>query len=68
MKAVTQGVTKLEELIIFLEGKCQALELIHANWQPKDTNSNSSINKQTKHTYVATYKTCVLCKDSQCLH
>jgi hypothetical protein len=64
MKAVTQGVTELEELIKFLEGKCQALELIHVSQQLRDTNSNSSISKQTKHAYVATHNSCVLCKDS----
>ena len=31
MKEVTQGFSELEELIKFLEGKCQAFELIHAN-------------------------------------
>jgi diphosphomevalonate decarboxylase len=55
MKAVTQGVTEFEELIKFLEGKCQALELIHASQQLRDTNSNSSMSKQTKHAYVGTH-------------
>jgi hypothetical protein len=31
IKAVTQGVTELEKLIKFLEGKCQTLDLIHAS-------------------------------------
>jgi len=31
MKAVSQGITELESIIKFLEGKYQALELIHAS-------------------------------------
>jgi hypothetical protein len=68
MKAVTQGVTELEEVIKFLEGKCQALELIRASQQLRDTNSNSSLSKQPKHAYVATHNSCVLCKDSHPLY
>jgi hypothetical protein len=68
MKAVTQGVTELEELIKFLEGKCQAPELIRASQQLRATNSNSSMSKQTKHAYVATHNSCVLCEDSHPLY
>ena len=53
MKAVSQGVTELEAIIIFLEGKCHALELIHASQLPRNNNS-SGVSKQTKHAYVAT--------------
>ena len=61
MKAVTRGIAEFEETIKLLEGKCQALELIHASQQPRNTNSNCSTSKQTEHTYVATYKPCVMC-------
>ena len=48
MKAVSQGVTELEEIIKFLEGKCQALELIHASQYQHPRNNNSSgVRKQT---------------------
>ena len=35
MKAVSQGINELEAIIKFLEGKCQALELIHAGQHPR---------------------------------
>ena len=37
MKAVFQGITELESITKFLEGKCQALELIHASQRPRIT-------------------------------
>jgi hypothetical protein len=46
--------TELEEVVKFLEGKCQALELIHANQHPRNNNS-SGFSKPTKHAYVATH-------------
>jgi hypothetical protein len=67
MKAVSQGVTELEAIIKFLEGKCQALELIHASQHPRNNNS-SGVSRQTKHAYVATHSSCVLCTGSHPLH
>jgi len=58
MKAVSQGVTELEAIIKFLEGKCQALELIHASQHPRN-NNRSGISKQTKHPHVATHSPCI---------
>jgi hypothetical protein len=63
MKAVSQGVTELEAIIKLLEGKCQALELIHASQHPRNNNS-SGVSRQTKHAYVATHSSCVLCRGS----
>ena len=60
MKAVSQGRTELEAIIKFLEGKCQALELIHASRHPRN-NNNSGVSKPTKHAYVATHTAHVLC-------
>ena len=57
MKAVSQGVTELEAIFKFLEGKCQALELIHASQHPRNNNS-SGFSKQTKHAYVPTHSLC----------
>ena len=56
MKAVSQGITELESIIEVLEGKCQALELIHASQHPR--NNSSCISKPTKHAYVATHSSC----------
>ena len=39
MKAVSQGMTELEAIIKFLEGKCQLLELIHTSQYPRHNNS-----------------------------
>jgi len=61
MMAVSQGITELEAIIKFLEGKCQALELIHASQHPRNNNS-SDVSKPTKHAYVATHSSCVLCR------
>jgi len=60
MKAVSQGMTELEAIIKFLEGKCQALELIHASQHSRNNNS-SGVSNPTKHAYVATHSSCVLC-------
>jgi hypothetical protein len=57
MKAVSQGMTELEVIIKFLDGKCQALELIHASQHPRNNNS-SGVSRQTKHAYVATQLMC----------
>ena len=57
MKAVSQGMTELEAIIKFLEGKCQALERINASQHPRNNNS-SGVSKSTKHAYVATQLTC----------
>jgi len=57
MKAVSQGITELEAIIKFVEGKCQALELIHA-CQHLRNNNNSGASKPTKHAYVATHSSC----------
>jgi len=68
MKVVSQeGVTELEAIIKFLEGKCQALELIHASQHPLNNNM-SGISKQTKHAYVATHSSCVLCRGNHPLY
>ena len=48
MKAVSQGITELEAIIKFLEGKCQALELIEASQHPRNNNS-SGVSKPTKY-------------------
>ena len=66
MKAVSQGITELES-IKFLEGKCQVLELIHASQHPRNNNS-SCVSKPTKHAYVATHTSCVLCSGNHPLH
>ena len=63
MEAISQGVTELEATIKFLEDKCQALELIHASQHPRNNNS-SGVSKQTKHVYVATHSSYVLCRGS----
>src|SRR5215469_14415134 len=63
MKAVSQRVAELEAIIKFLEGKCQALELIHASQHPRNNNS-SGVSKQTNHAYVATHSSCVSCRGS----
>lgn len=49
MKAVTQWVTELKELIKFLEDKCQALKLIHESHQPWNYNSEISSSKPSTH-------------------
>jgi len=67
MKAVSQGITELEAIIKFLEGKCQALELIHASQHPRNNNS-SGVSKPTKHAYVATHSSCSLCRGNHILH
>jgi len=54
MKAVSQGITEHEAIIKFVEGKCQALEPIHASLHPGNINSNA-ISKPTKHAYVITH-------------
>jgi len=59
--------TDLEAIIKFLEGKCQALELIHASQYPRNNNS-SGISKPTKHAYVATQSSCVLCRGNHPLY
>jgi len=61
MKAVSQGITELDAITKFLEGKCQALELIHAS-QHRRNNNSSGVSKPTKHGYVATHSSCVLCR------
>jgi len=61
MKAVSQRITELEAIMKFLEGKCQALELIHASQYPRNNNS-SGVSKPTKNAYVATHSSCVLCR------
>lgn len=66
MKEVSQ-VIELEEIIKFLEGKCQALESIHAGQHTRNNNSNG-IRKQTEHAYVATCSSCVLCRSNHPLH
>jgi len=60
IKAFSQGMTELEAIIKSLEGKCQILELIHASQHPRNNNS-SGVSKPTKHAYVATHSSCVLC-------
>jgi hypothetical protein len=67
MKAVSQGITELETIIKFLEGKCQALELIHASHHPRNNNS-SGFSKPTNHAYVATHSSCVLCRGNHLLY
>ena len=67
MKAVSQGMTELEAIIKFLEGKCQTLELIHASQHPSN-NKSSGVSKQTKRAYVATHSSCVLCRGSHPLY
>jgi len=67
MKAFSQGITKLEAIIKFLEGECQALELIHASQHPRNNNS-SSISKPTKHVYVAHTARFFLCRGNHSLH
>jgi len=53
MKAVSQEITELEAIIKFLEGKCQALELIHARQHLR--NNSSGVSKPINHAYVATH-------------
>jgi hypothetical protein len=67
MKAVSQGITELEAIIKFLEGKRQALELIRASQHPRN-NSSSGVSKPTKHTYVAIHSSCALCRNSHPLY
>ena len=67
MKAVCQGMTELEAIIKFLEGKCQALELIHASQHPRNNNS-SGVSKPSKPAYVATHSSCVLCRGNHPLY
>jgi len=67
IKAVSQGITGLEAIIKFLEGKRQALELIYASQDPRNNNS-SGVSKPTKHAYVTTHSSCVLCRGSHPLH
>jgi len=67
MKAVSQEITELESIIKFIEGKCQALELIHAS-QYLRNNNNSCVSKSTKHAYVATHSSCVLCSGNHPLY
>jgi hypothetical protein len=67
MKAVSQGITELESIIKFLEGKCLALELIHASQHPRNTNS-TCVSKPTKHAYVVTHSSCVLCRGNHPLY
>jgi hypothetical protein len=57
MKAVSHGVTELQAIIKFLEGKCQVLELIHESYHPKNENSKGII-KPTTHVYVTTHSSC----------
>jgi hypothetical protein len=38
MKAVSQRITEFEAIIKFLEGKCQAVEIIHASQHPRNNN------------------------------
>jgi hypothetical protein len=54
-------------LIKFLEGKCQTLDLIHANQHPSN-NNNSCVSKPTKHAYVCTHSWCVLCSGNHPLY
>jgi hypothetical protein len=63
MKAVSQIITELEAIIIFLEGKSQALELIHASQHPRN-NNNSGVSKPTKHAYVATHTQLMCCVEA----
>ena len=67
MKAVSQGMTELEAIIKFLEGICQALELIHASQHPRNNNS-SGVSKPTKHAYVTTHSSCVLFRGNHPLY
>jgi hypothetical protein len=67
MKAVFQGMTELEAIIKFLEGKYQALELIHASKHHRNNNS-SGVSKPTKRVYVATNSSCVLCRGNHPLY
>jgi len=67
IKAVSQGMTELEAIIKFLEGKCQALELIHASQHPRNNNS-SGVSKPTKHAYVTPHSSCVLCRGNHPLY
>ena len=57
IKAVSQGITELEAVVKFLESKCQALELIHANEHPWN-NNNTGVSKATKHAHGATHSSC----------
>ena len=54
MKVVSQEMTELNAIIKFLEGKCQALEIIHTSQYPRN-NNNGGVSKPTKHGYVATH-------------
>ena len=67
MKAVSQGMTEIEAIIKFLEGKCQASELINPSQHPRNNNS-SGVSKPTKHAYVATHSSRVLCRDNYPLY
>jgi hypothetical protein len=66
IKAVSQGITDLEAIIKLLEGKCQSFELIHASQRPRK--NRSGVSKPTKHTYVATHSSCVLCRGNYPLY
>ena len=59
IKALSQGITELEAIIKFLEGKCRALELLHAIQHPRN-NKSSGVSKPTKHACVTTCSSCVL--------
>ena len=67
MKAVSQGITELEAVIKFLEGKCQAIELINASQHPRN-NSSSGVSKPIKHAYVVTHNSCVSCRSKHPLY
>ena len=67
IKAVSQGMTELETILKFLEGKCQSLELIHASQHPRNNNS-SGVIKPTKHAHTATNSSCVLCRGNHPLY
>jgi len=47
----------------FLEGKCQAFELIHTSQHPRNNNS-SGFSKHTKHAYVPTHTARVFCVEA----
>jgi hypothetical protein len=49
MKAVSEGVTELETKIKFPEGKCQALELIHASQHPGIITAVALTSKPSMH-------------------
>jgi type II secretory pathway component PulJ len=67
MKEVSQRITEFEAIIKFLEGKCQALELIHENQHPRNNNS-SVVSKLTRHAYVVTQCSFVSCRGNHPLY